>query len=96
MVTQQGIVRAQNGVSAEQIGARRGPRTEIYCGIDFKVEQQLVWIRDRNIALAMRLREIEAKMKADARNRELLSPLHARIKAAIHALNENARPRFRS
>jgi uncharacterized protein len=86
-----GIVKAQNGVSAEQIGTERGPKTEIHCGIDFKVEQKLVWIRDRNIALASKQREIEAKMKANARTRDVLLPLHARIKAAIHQLNESAR-----
>ena len=85
-----GIVKAQNGVSAVQIGTERGPRTEIHCGIDFKVEQKLVWIRDRNIALAFKLREIEAKMKSSTRAKEVLSPLQAKIKAAIHQLNENA------
>ncbi len=86
-----GIVKAQNGVSAEQVGADRGPRTEIHCGIDFKVEQKLVWIRDRAIALAGRLREIEGKMKTGAQSRQVLSPLRDRIKAAIHQLNESAR-----
>jgi uncharacterized protein len=86
-----GIVKAQNGVSAAQIGTVRGPRTEIHCGVDFKVEQKLLWIRDRNIALSFKLREIEVKMKASARAREVLSPLRERIKAAIHQLNESAR-----
>lgn len=86
-----GIVKAQNGVSAAQIGTERGPRTEIYCGIDFKVEQKLVWIRDRNIALAFKLREIDSKMKSSAKVRDMLAPLRERIKAAIHQLNENAR-----
>ncbi len=86
-----GIVKAQNGVSAAQIGTERGPRTEIHCGIDFKIEQKLVWIRDRNIALAFKLREIETKMKSHADTREVLAPLRERIKAAIHQLNENAR-----
>ena len=86
-----GIVKAQNGVSATQIGTERGPRTEIHCGIDFKVEQKLVWIRDRNIALAFKLREIESKMKSGAKARDVLSPLREKIKAAIHQLNGNAR-----
>jgi hypothetical protein len=86
-----GIVKAQNGVSAAQIGTERGPRTEIHCGIDFKVEQKLVWIRDRNISLAFKLREIESKMKSSAKARDVLAPLRERIKAAIHQLNENAR-----
>jgi uncharacterized protein (DUF342 family) len=86
-----GIVKAQNGISAAQIGTERGPRTEIHCGIDFKVEQKLVWIRDRNIALAFKIREIETKVKSSPKAREVLTPLREKIKAAIHQLNENAR-----
>jgi uncharacterized protein len=86
-----GVVKAQNGVSAAQIGTERGPRTEIHCGIDFKVEQKLLWIRDRNVALAFKLREIEGKMKVSPRAREVLAPLRERIKTAIHQLNESAR-----
>ena len=86
-----GIIKAQNGVSAAQIGTERGPRTEIHCGIDFRVEQKLVWIRDRNIALAFKLREIDTKMKTVPKAREVLSPLRDKIKAAIHQLNESAR-----
>ena len=86
-----GIIKAQNGVLAAQIGTERGPRTEIHCGIDFRVEQKLVWIRDRNIALAFKLREIDAKMKTGPKVREVLSPLREKIKAAIHQLNESAR-----
>jgi hypothetical protein len=86
-----GIVKAQNGVSAAQIGTERGPRTEIHCGIDFKVEQKLVWIRDRNIALAFKLREIDTKMKTGEKASAVLSPLRDKVKAAIHQLNESAR-----
>ena len=86
-----GAIYAQNGVSAAQIGSERGPRTEIHAGIDFLVEQKLIWIRDKNIAFAFKLREIEAKMKATPGTREVLLPLRNKIKAAIHQLNENAR-----
>jgi uncharacterized protein (DUF342 family) len=86
-----GRIEAQNGVSAAQIGTERGPRTEIHCGVDFKVEQRLIWIRDKNIALAFKLREIENKMKANPSTRSVLAPLRERIKVAIHQLNENAR-----
>jgi uncharacterized protein len=86
-----GIMKAQNGVSAAQIGTAKGPRTEIHCGIDFKVEQKLAWIRDRNIALAFKLKEIDTKMKASAKAKETLAPLREKMRAAIHQLNENAR-----
>ena len=86
-----GIIKAQNGVVAAQIGTERGPRTEVHCGIDFRVEQKLVWIRDRNIALAFKLREIETKIKTHPHVRDVLSPLRDKIKAAIHTLNDSAR-----
>jgi uncharacterized protein len=86
-----GAVTAQNGVSAAQIGTERGPRTEIHCGIDYTVEQKLIWIRDRNIALAFKLREIENKMKSSPATSTVLGPLRDKIKLAIHQLNESAR-----
>ena len=86
-----GIVKAQNGVSAEQIGTERGPRTEIHCGVDFRSRAKARVDPGSNIALAVKLREIEAKMKSSTHSHEVLSPLCARIKAAIHQLNENAR-----
>jgi uncharacterized protein (DUF342 family) len=86
-----GTIHAQNGVSATQIGTERGPRTEIHCGIDFRVEQRLVWIRDRNIALALKLREVEGRMKAMPSTQSVLSPLREKIRTAIHRLNASAR-----
>jgi len=86
-----GKIHAQNGVSAAQVGTDRGPKTEIHCGVDFGVEQRLVWIRDRNIALASKMTEIEKKMRANPSTKPVLIPLRDRIKAAIHQLNENAR-----
>jgi uncharacterized protein (DUF342 family) len=86
-----GVIKAANGVSAAQIGSERGPRTEIHCGLDFDVEQKLIWIRDRNIALAFKLKEIETKMKASPGTRPILQPLRDKVKLALHQLNENAR-----
>jgi uncharacterized protein (DUF342 family) len=86
-----GAIYAQNGVSAAQIGSERSPRTEIHAGVDFSVEQKLIWIRDKNIALAFKLREIESKMKGTPGSRDALLPLRNKIKAAIHQLNNNAR-----
>ncbi|MGD0725920.1 MAG: FapA family protein [Spirochaetia bacterium] len=86
-----GVIRAANGVSAAQIGSERGPRTEIHCGIDFTVERKLIWIRDKNIALAFKLKEIETRMKANPGTRAVLAPLRDRIRTALHQLNESAR-----
>jgi len=86
-----GVIKAANGVSAAQIGSERGPRTEVHCGIDFNVEQKLIWIRDKNIALAFTLKEIVARMKTSPETRPVLAPLRDRIKTALHQLNETAR-----
>ena len=86
-----GIVKAANGVAAAQIGSERGPRTEIHCGLDFAVERKLIWIRDKNIALAFKLRELQSRMRTAPSTRSVLAPLQERIKAAIHGLNEAAR-----
>jgi uncharacterized protein (DUF342 family) len=85
-----GTIQAQNGVSASQIGTARGPRTEIYCGIDFEVKRKLVWCKDRNIALAFKLRDVESRMKASREASNNLSALRDKIMAAIHLVNENA------
>lgn len=86
-----GVIKAANGVSAAQIGSERGPRTEIHCGIDFNVEKKLIWIRDKNIALAFKLKEIETKMKASPGTRTVLEPLRDKIRTALRQLNEGAR-----
>lgn len=86
-----GVIKAANGVSAAQIGSERGPRTEIHCGIDFNVEKKLIWIRDKNIALAFKLKEIETKMKVSPGTKTVLEPLRDKIRAALRQLNEGAR-----
>jgi uncharacterized protein (DUF342 family) len=85
-----GIVKAANGISAAQIGSERGPRTEIHCGLDFDVERKLIWVRDKTIALAFKLREVETKMKTTPSSQKVLAPLREKIKAAIHSMNENS------
>jgi hypothetical protein len=86
-----GLVYAQNGVSAAQVGTDRSPRTEIHCGVDYTVEQKLVWIRDKTIALALKLKEIETRQKAVPDAAAKLAELHAKIRAAISQLNASAR-----
>lgn len=85
---------AQNGVAATQIGSGMSPRTEIYCGVDYIVKQKLEWIRDNNIELAIKLRQIENKLKSGTQSasqgNEKLLKIREKIKQAIHQLNETA------
>lgn len=80
---------AQNGVTATQLGSQSGTRTEIYCGIDFSIEQKLEWIRDKNIEIAMKLNRVREEIKRSPENRELLK-FRDKLQAAIHRMNEVA------
>lgn len=85
-----GKIYAQDGVTAVQVGSAMGPRTEIYCGIDYSVQQKLEWIRDKNIELAFKLKQVEGKLKTTSPGSEKLLQIRGKIKEAIHKLNEAA------
>jgi uncharacterized protein len=85
-----GKLYAQKGVSAFQIGSAAGVRTEIHCGVDYRVQQKLSWIRDRNIELALKLKEVEAMLASKGQNPRLVE-LRDKLKAAIRAMNDSAK-----
>ncbi|HTP59047.1 MAG TPA: FapA family protein, partial [Spirochaetia bacterium] len=85
-----GKVYAQKGVSAFQIGSTAGVRTEIHCGIDYRVQQKLTWIRDRNMELALKLKEVENTITSRGTNPRLVE-LRDKLKAAIRTLNDSAK-----
>ncbi|TVR57616.1 MAG: DUF342 domain-containing protein [Spirochaetaceae bacterium] len=82
-----GKLHAQNGVTAFRIGSAMESRTELYCGIDFAIEERLIWIRDKNIALATRLKQLENSGQATPKSERAA----AEIRTLIHRLNESAR-----
>lgn len=86
-----GKVYAQNGVAAGQIGTSAGPRTEVICGINIFVQQKLLWIRDKNISLATRLKQVESRLAADLKGNLKLVELQAKLRSAIHKLNKAAK-----
>jgi uncharacterized protein (DUF342 family) len=85
-----GSVTAQNGVRTTQLGTRMGPRTEIYCGTDYSVEQKLEWIRNKNLELAFKLKQIERRLMRTDYSPARLLEIQQRIRQAIHKLNETA------
>jgi uncharacterized protein (DUF342 family) len=85
-----GSVSAQNGVSTAQLGTRMGPKTEIYCGTNYAVEQKLEWIRNKNLELAFKLKQIERSLKRPEGSLARLLQIQQRIRQAIHKLNEAA------
>jgi uncharacterized protein (DUF342 family) len=82
-----GKIYAQNGIKAGQLGTKIGIKTEIYCGIDHKVQQNLEWIKDKTVALTAKLGLIEGRLKSKEAGNETLLKTKARIKEYIHKLN---------
>jgi len=85
-----GKLHAQRGVSAFQIGSTAGVRTEIHCGVDYRVQQKLAWIRDKNIELALKLKEVEATLASKGESPRLAA-LRDKLKAAIRTMNDSAK-----
>ena len=86
-----GKISAQKGVSSFQIGSSAGVKTEIHCGIDYIVQQKLTWIRDRNIELALKLKQVDATLALRGRSDVKLMDLQGKLKTAIHRMNDSAR-----
>jgi uncharacterized protein (DUF342 family) len=82
---------AANGVSVHQVGSASGTRTEVLCGIDYLVQRKLEWIRDRNIALAVKLKAVQDQARGGPAGSPRLVELEMRLKAAIRKLNTAAR-----
>ena len=85
-----GKIYAQEGIQAGQVGSPTSPRTELICGINAFAQQKLLWIRDKNMALAARLKQVQARMTSDPSSKSRLQDVHDRLLAAIHKLNEAA------
>jgi uncharacterized protein (DUF342 family) len=86
-----GVIMAQNGVSTGQLGSASGTHTELKCGINYTVSKKLAWIRDRNVALALKLKEVERVISGGKEGEPKLADFRGKLKAAIHRLNEAAR-----
>jgi uncharacterized protein (DUF342 family) len=86
-----GKIYSQNGVRAGQIGTKMGIKTEIHCGVDHKIQQNLEWIRDKSVALATKLSQIEDRAKAEPQKAPVLDEMKRKIKEYIHKLNRTAR-----
>ncbi|MBI9109401.1 MAG: DUF342 domain-containing protein [Spirochaetales bacterium] len=85
-----GTIRAQNGVQAAHIGSRMGPRTEIYCGTDYRIYNKLEWIRDNSLKLAIKLNRIDLEIKKNNIADGELVDIRKKLKESIHKLNELA------
>jgi uncharacterized protein (DUF342 family) len=86
-----GTIVAQNGITAGQLGAAAGTRTEVKCGIDYTVSQKLAWIREKNTALALKLKETDNRISDGQDADGKLSEFREKLKAAVGKLNEAAR-----
>jgi uncharacterized protein len=85
------IVEARDGVKTAQVGSSRSPRAEIHCGTDYTVTRKLDALRDRTIALTVRLRQVEERARRDPAAPAGLGTLAERIRTTIRRMNEAAR-----
>jgi uncharacterized protein (DUF342 family) len=86
-----GVVIAQNGVTTGQLGSEAGTHTEVRCGIDYTVNQKLVWIRDNNIALALKMKEVDRRISGGKDTDAKLVEFREKLRATIRKLNDAAR-----
>lgn len=85
-----GQLHCQKGLTATQIGTDSGVPTEIYCGTDYKVEQKLEWVRDKTVALAEKLKEVQQAQKKGTGDPAQLQGLTQKLQDAIRRMNESA------
>lgn len=86
-----GTVSALHGVAATQIGSPSGTRTDVQCGTDYVVQKKILLVRDRNLAAAFKLKNLEQLAAAGRVAGVRLDALRERLKDAIARLNEAAR-----
>jgi len=86
-----GIIFAQMGIEARQIGGEAAPKTEVYCGIDFIVNRKLDWIKKKNIELLTRYKEIQNRLQRTKVENAKLLALSKSLKHAMNKLNATAK-----
>ncbi|GAB6090065.1 DUF342 domain-containing protein [Spirochaeta dissipatitropha] len=86
-----GCVYAQNGVKAYQIGSQMGPKTEIYCGLNFSAVHQLELIQDKSMKLALMLQKINSQIaRSSGEQLEKLAEIKVKVQNAMSSLNNKA------
>jgi hypothetical protein len=85
-----GKVFAQNGVLTVNIGTPSSPKAEIICGTNYIVQRKLEWIRDKNVELALQLRDVKKNLDFSKTPGAELVALKDRLFAGITKLNEAA------
>lgn len=86
-----GKIYAQNGIEVFNIGTPSSPKSEIICGINYQVLRKLEWIKNKNLDLALRLREVKRTLDHASKAMPDLFELKNSLLAGIHKLNEAAR-----
>lgn len=82
-----GRVTARDGVVAGQLGNRANLDTEIVCGVDYKVQQKLEWLRDKNVEIASQLRKLRSLHGGAGSHSAAEQKLESSLKAALEKIN---------
>ncbi len=83
-----GKIFAQDGVETAQIGSQNQIRTEINCGIDFSIQQKLLWVKENQIKLLEKKRKVETMLSTNTDDHETLTQLKDEISEKVRKLSE--------
>ena len=86
-----GKLSAQRGVAAFQIGSSTGVRTEVCCGEDYRVQDKLAWIREKNAELSLKLKEVETSLASREKGNPIFTQMRDKLKNAIEKMNDSAK-----
>jgi len=86
-----GRIFASKGVTAFQIGSSAGVRTEICCGEDYRIQQKLVWVKNKSAELTLKLKEVEVSLATKEKGNPRLTQMRDKLKNAILKMNESAK-----
>ncbi len=85
-----GRIYALHGLRAAQLGTSMGPKTEIYCGIDFTVSHRLKWVQDKSTEIAFQLQQVKTKLTQEPESRDRLLQAKQKLEEGLRKLQESA------
>jgi len=85
-----GKITALNGVVASQVGTGVGVRTEIHCGVDYTVEQKLLWVKEKMKSVSEKRARVDERIKRGDKDPRL-GEIKEKLELGVHHLNRSAR-----
>jgi septal ring factor EnvC (AmiA/AmiB activator) len=68
-----------------------GVGTEVCCGEDYRVQDKLAWIREKNAELSLKLKEVETSPASREKGNPKFTQMRDKLKSAIQKMNDSAK-----